>query len=73
MALTLHVQVVAEGIEREEQRDELWSLGCLLGQGYLYSEPVSADKISAMLVAQQRLGPCAGHPGHALPHVSATR
>ncbi len=34
------LQVVAEGIETEEQRHCLLSLGCDLFQGYLYSPPV---------------------------------
>lgn len=38
----LGLQVVAEGIEREDQFAVLKDLGCRYGQGYLFSPPVSA-------------------------------
>ena len=34
------MQVVAEGIEREDQLGALRELGCELGQGYLLGRPV---------------------------------
>ena len=34
------VQVVAQGIEREDQREALAALGCELGQGYLLGRPL---------------------------------
>ena len=39
LAETLGLTVVAEGIERPEDADELVGLGCRLGQGYLYARP----------------------------------
>ncbi len=42
MALTLHVQVVAEGIEREEQACYLHTRGAQFGQGWLFSAPLTA-------------------------------
>jgi diguanylate cyclase (GGDEF)-like protein/PAS domain S-box-containing protein len=57
LAHTLRLEVVAEGIERAAQRDELWSLGCALGQGYLYSPPVTADELSDLLASSGHLGP----------------
>lgn len=42
MAKTLHVQVIAEGIEREEQASYLQARGARFGQGWLFSEPLSA-------------------------------
>jgi len=33
------VQVVAEGIESQEQCDQLVALGCRFGQGFLFSRP----------------------------------
>jgi EAL domain-containing protein (putative c-di-GMP-specific phosphodiesterase class I) len=45
---TLGMQVVAQGIETSEQFDALRSLGCQLGQGYLFSqalEPARALKL----------------------------
>jgi len=42
MALTLHVQVVAEWIEREEQACYLRTRGAQFGQGWLFSAPLTA-------------------------------
>ena len=40
---------VAEGIEDEHQAERLATLGCLHGQGFLWSRPVPADEISEVL------------------------
>ena len=40
IAKTLGLAVVAEGIESEEQRELLLSMGCHYGQGYLLAAPV---------------------------------
>jgi EAL domain-containing protein (putative c-di-GMP-specific phosphodiesterase class I) len=34
------LEVVAQGIEREDQRAALTALGCELGQGYLLGRPL---------------------------------
>jgi diguanylate cyclase (GGDEF)-like protein/PAS domain S-box-containing protein len=39
----LSLQVVAEGVETEEQRECLDLLGCPILQGYLFAKPMSAD------------------------------
>ena len=39
------MEVVAEGIETEDQRNALIALGCELGQGYLFARPESLDTI----------------------------
>jgi diguanylate cyclase (GGDEF)-like protein len=44
MARVLDLNAVAEGIETEEQADFLQSLGYRLGQGYLFSRPVTAEE-----------------------------
>ncbi|MBS0378118.1 MAG: EAL domain-containing protein [Proteobacteria bacterium] len=49
MAKRLKLATVAEGIETPEQAAQLLELGCTLGQGYLYSKPVAAAAIRAML------------------------
>jgi EAL domain-containing protein (putative c-di-GMP-specific phosphodiesterase class I) len=40
VASMLGMQVVAQGIEREDQRATLLALGCSLGQGYLLGRPL---------------------------------
>ena len=40
---TLHLEVVAEGIELQEQWIGLRELGCELGQGFLFARPMDAD------------------------------
>jgi diguanylate cyclase (GGDEF)-like protein/PAS domain S-box-containing protein len=49
MAYTLSLDVVAEGVETEAQRDELARLGCGLAQGYLFSRPVPAAALTDAL------------------------
>jgi EAL domain-containing protein (putative c-di-GMP-specific phosphodiesterase class I) len=43
---------VAEGIERKEQMDMLKELGCEVGQGYLFSKPVSAEAIEQLMISR---------------------
>ncbi|WP_352337539.1 EAL domain-containing protein [Psychrobacter sp. 16-MNA-CIBAN-0192] len=49
LANALDMQVVAEGIETDEQRQLLLDIGCAYGQGYLFSRPVTADAATVML------------------------
>jgi diguanylate cyclase (GGDEF)-like protein/PAS domain S-box-containing protein len=49
LARSLDLSTVAEGIEREEQRDRLRALGCKVGQGYLFSRPVVASAVPELL------------------------
>jgi diguanylate cyclase (GGDEF)-like protein/PAS domain S-box-containing protein len=49
LAHSLDMQVVAEGVETEAQRDALRSLGCDIYQGYLYAHPQRAATIPAFL------------------------
>ena len=42
LAKSLHMTVVAEGIETQEQVDFLRTTECDLIQGYFYSKPISA-------------------------------
>ncbi|WP_432982514.1 putative bifunctional diguanylate cyclase/phosphodiesterase [Dactylosporangium sp. CA-233914] len=46
---SLDLLVVAEGIERDEQRRQLWELGCPAGQGHLFARAVPADRLLASL------------------------
>jgi predicted signal transduction protein with EAL and GGDEF domain len=45
----LGLEVVAEGSERADQLDPLRALGCRFGQGYLFSRPLEADALSALI------------------------
>jgi diguanylate cyclase (GGDEF)-like protein/PAS domain S-box-containing protein len=49
LARTLEVEVIAEGIENEIERELLAGMGCHFGQGYLLSVPVDAAAALAML------------------------
>ena len=46
---TVGIETVAEGVQRSEQRDQLLALGCQLGQGYFFSEPLAEDEVLALL------------------------
>lgn len=50
MAKSLNLITVAEGIETAEQLHKLKGLGCQLGQGYIFSEPLSVADIEVMLM-----------------------
>jgi diguanylate cyclase (GGDEF)-like protein len=49
LAKTLELRLTAEGIETEEQRDQLAMLECEFGQGYFFSRPLPPDVIEASL------------------------
>ena len=46
---SLHLEVVAEGVEDEEQRSELRRLGCSRAQGFLFAEARPVGAIEALL------------------------
>jgi diguanylate cyclase (GGDEF)-like protein/PAS domain S-box-containing protein len=55
LAKNLNMQVIAEGIETEEQALKLINLDCHLGQGYFYSKPTDSLQAEAILEKAQPL------------------
>ena len=49
MAQSLNLDVIAEGVETEEQRQYLENAGCANYQGYLFSKPVPIEQFEALL------------------------
>ena len=49
LAHKLKLKVIAEGVESAKQLDHLRELGCELGQGYLFSQPVDAKAAEQLL------------------------
>jgi 7-keto-8-aminopelargonate synthetase-like enzyme len=49
IADTLGLQVIAEGIEKSDQREVLAAMGCRFGQGYLFARPMTADQAEMLL------------------------
>jgi diguanylate cyclase (GGDEF)-like protein/PAS domain S-box-containing protein len=55
MAHKLGIKVIAEGIETPQQLAALTAAGCDLGQGYLFSRPISGEELEKQL--QNQLAP----------------
>ncbi|WP_255523386.1 EAL domain-containing protein [Blastococcus sp. TML/M2B] len=51
LARTLGLDIVAEGVETEDQRRALADLDCGSAQGYLFARPEPADRAGAALAA----------------------
>jgi diguanylate cyclase (GGDEF)-like protein len=49
IARKMGIRVVAEGIETIEQADRLLNLGCVLGQGYVFSKAVDREAAADLL------------------------
>jgi diguanylate cyclase (GGDEF)-like protein/PAS domain S-box-containing protein len=54
MAHKLGLQVIAEGVETEGQRNLLAKAGCDFAQGFLFSKPVPPEEFEKLLIAQGR-------------------
>ncbi|GAA0796190.1 hypothetical protein Sya03_36880 [Spirilliplanes yamanashiensis] len=53
----LGVRVVAEGVETADQRAALTEMGCTHAQGYLFCQPLPADRIGAKLLELGEVSP----------------
>lgn len=63
MAHSLQLDVIAEGVESEEQAQFLRSCSCDYLQGYRFGEPVSAEEISQMLSDRNHSAPVSRDTG----------
>jgi len=54
LARNLGMEVIAEGIETEEQFQQLKMLGCEYGQGYLFSRPVANERVEHLLARDSK-------------------
>ena len=54
LARNLGMEVIAEGIETEEQFQQLKMLGCEYGQGYLFSRPVGNEAVEHLLAQDSK-------------------
>jgi diguanylate cyclase (GGDEF)-like protein len=53
LAHDLNFQIVAEGIETQEQLDFIKKVGCQYGQGFLFHKPLDANTVHTLLVKQK--------------------
>jgi EAL domain-containing protein (putative c-di-GMP-specific phosphodiesterase class I) len=62
LGLNLNMEVLAEGVETEAQRDFLTASGCQVFQGYLFGKPMSGEELTRRLVAGELLPARCDHP-----------
>ncbi len=56
LAHALKLNVIAEGVETEEQLEYLRALGCDEVQGFLFSKALSVDELTKLLAERRRVG-----------------
>ena len=56
MGKHLDLQIIAEGVETQEQSNFLESIGCDIAQGYFYGKPMSVEDFEALLLKQYGQG-----------------
>ena len=55
IAKTRNMTTTAEGVETEQQREILRTLGCTELQGYLFSRPISAAKVTELILSHRKI------------------
>ncbi len=51
LAHVLGLTVIVEGVETQDQRDEISAMGCEYAQGYFYARPMPVSSVDQMLNA----------------------
>ncbi|WP_353152885.1 EAL domain-containing protein [Herminiimonas fonticola] len=54
LAQTLNLQTVAEGVETKAHIHELQKMGCDLGQGFIFSPPLSAEEAETLICSSHQ-------------------
>ncbi len=54
LAQGLDLSVVAEGVEEEQQKDELTNIGCNQMQGFLFSRPLASEQLTRFMQEHPR-------------------
>ncbi len=57
VAACMQVNLIAEGVEMQEQADWLQNAGCVLQQGFLYSRPIETAELAAYIDSRSPSGP----------------
>ena len=52
MARGLNLNVIAEGVETQQQLDYLVEIGCSEAQGFLFGKPLVAEVVSQLLLQE---------------------
>jgi diguanylate cyclase (GGDEF)-like protein len=71
LANNLGMEVVAEGVETEEQLAQLRALKCEYGQGYLFSRPVNAEAAGMLITDRSSKGITPLRPDEPILHTIA--
>ena len=54
MAKRLNIEVIAEGVETEEQYQYLRNLNCNTIQGYLFGKPMTFEELQKTVITQNK-------------------
>lgn len=61
LGTSLNLRVIAEGVETVEQKNVLSAMGCHEMQGFLYSKPLPAEQLRALLIKERHTPRAAEH------------